>query len=395
MNLKNIFRQVTPILFAGTIFFVSPTANAEIQTYTGEGSYIMSEGENLGVAKERAKADAMRNACEQAGTFVQSTTQVANMMVTKDEITTMTGGIVKLLEDPTFAPLKELDNLEGVLIHVTVKVSIDSEDVLKWLKKSSGERAQLVSQMDALRKSNDEQARQIAELKAQLARAQSENERQQIAQSFATEEDKFLSNQKVEAAWELEAVEDFDGAIELFDEAIELNPNNALAYFGRGTVYVGQKNFDAALKDFDAAIKLNPNDADTYNNRGNVYFALENFDTALKDFDAAVRLNPNDAGILYNRGNVYMDKDDFNAAIRDFTKAIELNSDYAAAYFNRGLSYKILENYESAIDDFTTYIELKPDDADAYKMRGECYEALGDAELAQADFDTAAELEAE
>ena len=395
MNFAKIFRRVTPILFAGTILLASTTADAEIQTYTGEGTYIMSEGENLGVAKERAKADAMRNACEQAGTFVESTTQVVNMMVTKDEITTMTGGIVKLLEDPTYAPLKELDNLEGVLIHVTVKVSIDSEDVLKWLKKSSGERAQLVSQMDALRKSNDEQARQIAELKAQLARAQSENERQQIAQSFATEEDKFLSNQKVEAAWELESNDDLDGAIKLLDEAIKLNANNALAYFARGTVYVGQKNFDAALKDFDAAIKLNPNDADTYNNRGNVYVGQKNFDTALKDFDAAVRLNPNDAGILYNRGNVYMDKDDFNAAIRDFTKAIELNSDYAAAYFNRGLSYKILENYESAIDDFTTYIELKPDDADAYKMRGECYEALGDAELAQADFDTAAELEAE
>ena len=90
---------------------------------------------------------------------------------------------------------------------MTVKVSIDSEDVLKWLKKSSGERAQLISQMKALRKSNDEQARQIAELKAQLAQVQADSERQQIAQSFATEEDKFMSNQNVEAAWELEADE--------------------------------------------------------------------------------------------------------------------------------------------------------------------------------------------
>ena len=392
MNLKNIFRRVTPILFAGTIFFASPTANAEIQTYTGEGSYIMSEGENLGVAKERAKADAMRNACEQAGPFVESATQVANMMVTKDEITTMTGGIVKLLEDPMYAPLKELDNLEGVLIHVTVKVSIDSDDVLKWLNKTSGERAQLVSQMEALRKSNDEQARQIAELKAQLARAQSENERQQIAQSFASEENKFMSNQNVEAAWDLESNDDFNGAIELFDKAIELNPNNALAYFGRGTVYSELKQHERALADFNKSIELDANYTDAYNNRGNVYFALENFDAALKDFDEAVRLNPNDAEILYNRGNTYMEKDDFNAAIRDFTKAIELDSTYAAAYFNRGLSYKISEDYEAAVDDFTAYIELNPDDAQAYKLRGECYEALGDAEAAQADFDSAAEL---
>ena len=392
MNVTKIFRRLSPILFAGTILFASSTADAEIQTYTGEGTYIMSEGENLGVAKERAKADAMRNACEQAGTFVESTTQVANMMVTKDEITTMTGGIVKLLEEPTYAPLKELDNLEGVLIHVTVKVSIDSDDVLKWLNKTTGERAQLVNQMEALRKSNDEQARQIAELKAQLAQAQSDSERQQIAQNFASEEDKFMSNQNVEAAWDLESNDDFNGAIRLFDEAIQLNQNNALAYFGRGTVYSELKQHERALADFNKSIELDANYLDAYNNRAITYKGLENFDAALKDFDAAVRLNPNDADIYYNRGNTYMEKDDFNAAIRDFTKAIELDSTDAAAYFNRGLSYKILEDYEAAVGDFTAYIELKPDDAQAYKLRGECYEALGDAELAQADFDSAAAL---
>ena len=395
MNVAKLFRRLTPILFAGTILFTSPTADAEIQTYTGEGTYIMSEGENLGVAKERAKADAMRNACEQAGTFVESTTQVVNMMVTKDEITTMTGGIVKLLEDPTYAPLKELDNLEGVLIHVTVKVSIDSEDVLKWLKKSSGERAQLVSQMEALRKSNDEQARQIAELKAQLAQAQSDGERQQIAQSFATEEDKFLSNQKVEAAWELESNDDFNGALELLDEAVKLNPNNALAYFTRGTVYVSQENFDAAIRDLTKSIELEPNDADAYNNRGIAYTGQENFDAAIQDFNAAIKLKPDDAQTYYNRGIAYDDLKQHERAIQDYDKALQLKPDDAKIYFNRGVAYKSSENYEAAVEDFTVYIELEPDDADAYKARGECYEALGDAELAQADFDTAAALAAE
>ena len=358
MNLKKFFRRVTPILFAGTIFFASTTANAEIQTYTGEGSYIMSEGENLGVAKERAKSDAMRNACEQAGTFVQSTTEVANMMVTKDEIITMTGGIVKLLEDPTYAPLKELDNLEGVLIHVTVKVSIDSEDVLKWMKKSSGERAQLVKQMDALQKANAEQERQIAELKRQLAAASSAGEREQIAKGFATEEDKFMSNQKVEEAWELTEDDDTNGAIKLFGEAIQLDPNNALAYYGRGTAYNELNQNESSLQDLNKAIEIDPNDADYYNNRGNAYSDLKQYERAIADYD----------------------------------KAIELNSDYAIAYFNRGITYKELGEYDSAIADFDAYIELEPTDPEAYKNRGKCYEQLGDDEKAQEDFDKAKEL---
>ncbi len=392
MNLQKFFRRVTPILFAGTIFFASPTANAEIQTYTGEGSYIMSEGENLGVAKERAKADAMRNACEQAGTFVESTTQVANMMVTKDEIITMTGGIVKLLEDPTFAPLKELDNLEGVLIHVTVKVSIDSEDVLKWMKKSSGERAQLVKQMEALQQANAEQERQIAELKRQLAAASSAGEREKIAQGFASEENKFMSNQKVEEAWELEEDGDTNGAIKLFGEAIQLDSNNALAYYGRGTAYSSLEQNENALRDLNKSIELNPNDDFAYNNRGVVYKTLGQYERAIQDYSKAVQLSPNDAGIYYNRGNAYNELKQYEQAIADYDKALELNSDYVNAYFNRGMAYKSLGEYDSAIADFDAYIEFEPDDADAYKMRGECYEQLGDNDAAQNDFDKADEL---
>ncbi|MBR2518879.1 MAG: tetratricopeptide repeat protein [Selenomonadaceae bacterium] len=392
MNLKKIFRRVTPILFAGIIFFTSTNANAEIQTYTGEGSYIMSEGENLSIAKERAKADAMRNACEQAGTFVESTTQVANMMVTKDEIITMTGGIVKLLEDPAYAPLKELENLEGILISVKVKVSIDSEDVLKWMKKSSSERAQLVKQMDALQKANAEQERQIAELKRQLAAATSANERQQIAQGFASEEDKFMSNQKVEEAWELEYDENYNGAIKLFDEAIQLDPNNALAYYGRGTAYSDINQNENALRDLNKSIELNPNDDFAYNNRGIVYKNLGQYERAIQDYDRAVQLSPNDAATYYNRGNAYNELKQYERAIQDYDKALELNPDHANTYFNRGMAYKSLENYEAAIDDFTTFIELEPDDADAYKMRGECYEQLGDDDAAQEDFDRADEL---
>ena len=50
------------------------------------------------------------------------------MMVTKDEIITMTGGIVKLLEASTYAPLKELENLEGVLIRACSHQRIKNQD---------------------------------------------------------------------------------------------------------------------------------------------------------------------------------------------------------------------------------------------------------------------------
>ena len=94
-----------------TLFLLTAVTHAEVKVYDGEGTYVMSEGENLGVAKERAKADAMRNACEKAGTYVKSYSRSINNELAEDVIETITANIVKLVEEPHFFPLEEVDNL--------------------------------------------------------------------------------------------------------------------------------------------------------------------------------------------------------------------------------------------------------------------------------------------
>lgn len=66
--MKKFVRRIVSTLFIIGFLLVNAVSHAEI--YTSEGSYVMSEGENLGVAKERAKADAMQNASEKAGVYV-------------------------------------------------------------------------------------------------------------------------------------------------------------------------------------------------------------------------------------------------------------------------------------------------------------------------------------
>ncbi len=149
MSRGNFFRRTVSIMFFIAILMFATVSHAEI--YIGEGSYVMSEGENLGVAKERAKADAMRNATEQAGIYVKSYSRSRNFNLEEDVIETMTANIIKLVEQPHFYPLETVDNLEGVLIRVTVKVEIDDSDINRWLNKDEQEKSELVAQMEALR----------------------------------------------------------------------------------------------------------------------------------------------------------------------------------------------------------------------------------------------------
>ena len=375
-----------------TLFLLTAVAHAEVKVYDGEGTYVMSEGENLGVAKERAKADAMRNACEKAGTFVKSYSRSINNELAEDVIETMTANIVKLVEEPHFFPLEEVDNLEGVLIRVTVKVQIDDADIKRWLNKSDEEKSTLVAQMEALRKANADQERQIAELKRQLADAKSAEAKEQLTQKFEAEDKVFLSNQKVDEAWKLWSQNDFNGATKIFDEAIQLNPNNAQAYYGRGTAYFLQQKYERAIQDLNRSIELDPTFALAYNNRGSAYILLKQYERAIQDYDKALQLNPNYTEAYNNRGFTYDQSGQYKRAIQDYDKAIQLDQNYTDAYYNRGNACVNLKRYERAIQDYDKAIQLNPNYVKAYNNRGWAYYCLKQYERAIQDFDKVIQL---
>ncbi len=69
-----------------------------------------------------------------------------------------------------------------------------------------------------------------------------------------------LEEQKAEISVELGIryfkEDNFDLAIEMFTQAIQLNPNNDGAYFYRGVCYEEQKDYELALKDCEKVLEL-------------------------------------------------------------------------------------------------------------------------------------------
>ena len=77
------------------------------------------------------------------------------------------------------------------------------------------------------------------------------------------------------------------GAKKLFNEAIELDPENAEAWYQRANTYADEGNFDQALSDYNEAIWLKPTYADAYFNRGLVKKYMGNEEGACADFRKA------------------------------------------------------------------------------------------------------------
>jgi uncharacterized RDD family membrane protein YckC/regulator of sirC expression with transglutaminase-like and TPR domain len=151
---------------------------------------------------------------------------------------------------------------------------------------------------------------------------------------------------------------------------------------------------EASLRKWDNAIRLNPNDADAYFHRGTAFFELDQGLRGMQDYNEAIRLKP-DAEKYFTRGWLYCKgSHQYQRAIEDFNEAIRLNPNYhaAAVYSNRAYAYGKLGQYQRAIEDYNQVIRLEPDYGYAYASRGVTYGELGNNELRCQDLKKGCEL---
>ncbi|MBD2533284.1 tetratricopeptide repeat protein [Nostoc flagelliforme FACHB-838] len=162
----------------------------------------------------------------------------------------------------------------------------------------------------------------------------------------------------------------YEGAIEDFNQAIELDPQNALAYNRRGDAYYRLGDYEQAQADSSQAILLNPQDANAYFDRGFAFSELNKYKEAIADYTQAIKLNSKDAYAYYGRGLARAKSKDNKGAIEDFSKAIALKPQYNEAYLQRGILRRRLRQRLEAIQDFDKIIKNNPTDAKAYYQRG-------------------------
>src|ERR1700761_6866241 len=70
-----------------------------------------------------------------------------------------------------------------------------------------------------------------------------------------------------------------------------------------GNTKANQKDYQGAIDDFTKAIELNPKSADAYFYRANANSNLQKNEEAVADFTKTIELNPKKADAYYYRGN--------------------------------------------------------------------------------------------
>jgi lipoprotein NlpI len=143
-----------------------------------------------------------------------------------------------------------------------------------------------------------------------------------------------------------------------YGRSIELNKNDAVAFYNRGVARHRDNRLDEAFRDYDRALEIDSNYKAVYNNRGIINAIQGRTERALADFNKGIEMNPNFSDIYTNRGNAHLMLKDYSKAIKDYSKAIELNPGDAKSYLYRGNVYQQINNRDAACSDFKKAVDL-------------------------------------
>lgn len=89
-----------------------------------------------------------------------------------------------------------------------------------------------------------------------------------------------------------------DNAFKYYQQAVQLNPENLLARFGLGQIFIARSENDKAIQQFEHIAKVNQDSYEVFKILGSLHGKKDEFDLAVKYLRKANELNPKDAEIL-------------------------------------------------------------------------------------------------
>jgi tetratricopeptide (TPR) repeat protein len=180
----------------------------------------------------------------------------------------------------------------------------------------------------------------------------------------------------------------YDGAIGVYQQAVNADPTRDLLWANLGGAYIGKakKTTDRSeqkqlaqqgAEALKKAAELKPADAAYHNNLAQAYTLGGNNEDAIKEYQQCLQLDPTNAGDYnFNLGAVYTNTGKVDDAIAAFDKAIAANPQKADAYYWKGVNLLA----KATIDQKTNKMSAPPGTAEAFNKY---LELAPDGKLAQ------------
>ena len=187
------------------------------------------------------------------------------------------------------------------------------------------------------------------------------------------------------------ARQDYEQAIALWREAVQLLPRQAALYNFIGLAHYRRGEDGTAALAFEAAVQLDPGFAEAFNNLGYVLFRQRQYQRAMEVFQRALAIDPNhlearenfklalaaSSGVLdgwaYTLTEEAGHTDDLDQKIALYRRALAVDSTYARTHNNLGVALYYHGEFSEAIAEFQIAVRLDPSLAEGHNNLGYLY----------------------
>jgi serine/threonine protein kinase/tetratricopeptide (TPR) repeat protein len=184
----------------------------------------------------------------------------------------------------------------------------------------------------------------------------------------------------------------YEQAIDQFQRALKLDPNNDDVYRGLAFAYEHVKRFDEAESIYRRAIAMRPQYASGYNWLGRFLHERGRYAEAIEVFRQSTELAPDSFRGYYNLGGAYTSAGKYNDAVAPLEKSISIRPTLGA-FANLGTVYFYLGKYPQAAEAYEKAVQLDPQDSVGVGNLAEAYYWIpGQQKKAQATYQSAIAL---
>jgi len=190
----------------------------------------------------------------------------------------------------------------------------------------------------------------------------------------------------------LSQMENFEGAINAYEEVIHLDKNNGDVFLEIAFQFINLKAMKKAIKYLKNYLNFYPEDDTALLELGIAYGEVDP-ELGVKFFTSYIDSYPYSTIAWFNLGNAYYRLEDYKNALTAFDYGIVTNEHFSANYYGKANAYIQLDKYKKAILTFKETFAFEQPHAFVYCHIGECYEKLADYKKALVFYEKSLELD--
>jgi tetratricopeptide (TPR) repeat protein len=139
---------------------------------------------------------------------------------------------------------------------------------------------------------------------------------------------------------------------QLFTELVDTYPEDERARVLLANYYFGTQEYDQAIEQYEQATKINPDYSAPYNMLGYSYRFVRDYDAAEAAFKKYIELIPDEPNPYDSYAEFLMKVGRFEESIENYQKALEVNPHFVASYIGIGNNYIFMNRGDDARKSF-------------------------------------------